>query len=75
MASNDPFGDDSYSDPEGTIRTSRRLRVFWLTRFRGYKVSSLHRLPKESTFGELYYKNSWVLVKRSDDGPEDDSED
>ena len=51
------------SGPNGSITTTSRLKVWFLTKFRGYRVLSMHRLPKESSFGELYYRDSWVLVK------------
>ena len=56
------------SGPEGSITTSSRVRVWYLTTFRGYEVFSQHRLPKQNSFGEIYYRNSWVLTKAADDG-------
>ena len=55
------------SAPKGSITTSSRLRAWFLKTFRGYRVLSNHRLPKQNSFGEIYYTNSWILVKRSDD--------
>lgn len=51
------------SDGRKEISTTFRLRVWWLVAVRGYKLESKRRLPKESPFGEIYYKNHWVLCK------------
>jgi GTP cyclohydrolase I len=48
----------------GQVETALRVRMWWLTLFRGYRVVSRHRLPKQNVFGEIYYKDSWVLAKR-----------
>lgn len=37
--------------------------MWWLTLIRGYKIVSLHRLPKQNSFGEIYYLNVWILSK------------
>lgn len=45
------------------VETSLRPRMWWLTWFRGFRVVSLHRVPKQNAFGEIYYKNQWILSK------------
>lgn len=50
-------------DRSSDIRTSFRPRMWWLTLIRGYKMVSLHRLPKQNSFGEIYYLNVWILSK------------
>ena len=48
------------------ITTAFRLRAWWLRTFRGYRLESKRRMPKQSIFGEFYYKNHWVLRKRDE---------
>lgn len=55
--------DDSRHDDGHTVNTSSRVRAWFLERFRGYALESVHREPKESVFGEIYYKNYWILTK------------
>jgi len=54
---------DFSSDGKGSITTTSRVRVWWLTTVGGYRVENKRRVPNENAFGELYYKNTWVLVK------------
>ncbi len=49
---------------EGSVSTSSKLKAWWLRTARGYRVASLHRLPKQNFFGELYYKTQYILTKR-----------
>lgn len=60
--------DQSSGNHPETVTTSSRLRMIWMTRFQGYRIDTVRRSPKESTFGEIYYKNLWVLVKRGQSG-------
>ena len=53
---------------DGEVLVSSRLRLFWLTRLRGYSVKNVHRTPKESTFGQFYYVNQWILAKKDENG-------
>ena len=48
---------------DGVVTTSMRLRVWWLKMFKGYRTESVHRIPKENVFGEIYYLNRWYLTK------------
>lgn len=59
------------SDGKQTVETSARFRMWWLTWFRGYKLTNLRRLPKVNLFGEIYYKNVWVVSK--EDGQQSES--
>ena len=45
----------------GAIKTSSRIRVVWLTRFRGYNIERIIRHPKHYTLGRLVYDKSWIL--------------
>lgn len=54
------------SDGQVEITTSMRVRAWWLTTFRGYALESKRRVPHESAFGAIYYKNRWVLTKQKD---------
>ena len=42
------------------------MRAWWLTTFRGYTLESKKRVPHQNVFGEIYYKNHWVLTKQKD---------
>ena len=57
----------SGSDGKVEIITSARVRAWWLTTFRGYTLESKKRVPHESPFREIYYKNHWVLTKQKDE--------
>ena len=46
------------------VTTSYRFRAWWLKTFRGYTMESMHRVPKQNLFGEIYYKNHWVLSRK-----------
>jgi len=50
-------------DPEYTdvIQTDSRMRAWWLTTFKGYKVKTLRRQPKAGLFGVLRYESHWLL--------------
>lgn len=50
---------------EGAIKTSSRVKVMWLTRFRGYNVDRVIKHPKHYTFGRLSYDTTYIL-KRTD---------
>ena len=43
------------------ISTKSWLRMWWLTMFRGYRVSRTERVPKQYVFGRLTYDNTWWL--------------
>lgn len=48
---------------DGTVTTSSRIRKWFLTSFRNYRLVSTRRLPRENAFGEIYYRDSWVLTR------------
>ena len=48
------------------ITTAFRLRMWWLRMFRGYRLESTRRMPKQNLFGEIYYKSHWVLHRRDE---------
>ncbi len=54
------------SDGQAEITSSSRVRACWLVTFRGYTLESKKRAPHENAFGEIYYKNHWVLTKQKD---------
>ena len=51
---------------DGRVTTTSRLRVWWLQSVRGYRLENKRRVPHQNAFGEIYYKNTWVLVKDGD---------
>lgn len=48
-----------------TIITRSRVRMWWLTFFRGYALESVRRTPKQNFFGEIYYETHWVLMPKT----------
>ena len=54
---------DSGADGRTEITTASRLRAWWLKNFRGYVVENKRRTPHENAFGEIYYKNLWIMTK------------
>ncbi|MCH8203691.1 MAG: hypothetical protein IID09_00935 [Candidatus Hydrogenedentes bacterium] len=54
---------DSRADGRTEVTTSSRLRTWWLKNFRGYTLKNKRRTPHQNVFGEIYYKNHWVLTK------------
>ena len=55
---------DSPKKSPDTVTTTIRMRAWFLKTFLGYHVDNVHRAPKQNIFGEIYYKTSWVLIKR-----------
>lgn len=57
-----PFLDDADQLlREGRVKTSSKLRMAWLSTFRGYKVETRTQTPMGYSLGRLQYKTSWVL--------------
>lgn len=45
----------------GLVKTSSRVRAFWLSNIKGYSVEKKMQTPKGYSMGRLTYKTSWVL--------------
>ena len=45
--------------------TESALKVWWLTRFRGYRVITVRQVPKESAFGGIRYMRKWLMGRKS----------
>ena len=43
------------------VSSQSGMEVWWLTRFRGYKVESISLEPREGLFGRISYKPRWRL--------------
>lgn len=58
------------ADQKGTqpkhITTDSRLRVWWLTRFRNFRVDMHSQEPRERFWGQIQYINRWRLVEKPD---------
>ena len=52
---------DTEEGAEGALATHSRLRKWWLTTFRGYRVHSASHAPRESAFGGVTYASLWWL--------------
>ena len=46
------------------LKTSDRLKKLWLVNVSGYTLISTRRLPQSGMFGNIRYKNVWVLEKK-----------
>lgn len=49
----------------GRIKTSSRIRVFWLSTIRGWEVEKKVQTPQGYSFGRLTYKTSWILKPKN----------
>ncbi len=47
--------------PRNGLVTSSWLKMWWLTRFQGYKVTNVRHVPKKGAFGRLKYDSMWFL--------------
>ncbi len=56
--------DDGRHDSDTFVTTSFRVRAWWLKTFQGYTMESIHRVPKQNVFGEIYYTKHWVLSRK-----------
>ena len=45
----------------GSVRTSSRVRMWWLTTVKDYRVVSIMNHPKKYSMGRLTYERTWVL--------------
>lgn len=53
--------DISEVSQEGTIVTGSRLRMWFLTRFRGYRIRQRRQVPEAKAFGRIGYRRQWLL--------------
>lgn len=40
-------------------------RLWWLTRFRGYRVITVRQVPKNTLFGQVRYSKRWLVGNNS----------
>ena len=57
-----PKFDSSRGD--GSVQTKSHMKKLWLTKLRGYRVSSISRKPKAGLFGKISYSRVWTLKKK-----------
>ena len=55
---------------EGMIETGSAMRVWWLSRFQGCKVTEVRMKPQAGMFGHVSYRKVWVLKLREDEKPQ-----
>ena len=60
--------DGKEQDSQKSVTTSSRAHLWYLRLIKRYLVVSLHRVPKPSPFGELYYRDTWRLEKEPSTG-------
>lgn len=51
----------------GQLKTSSVWQMFWLTRFKGYRVANTLHVPRRNMFGQLTTSRVWI-VDRKDAG-------
>jgi len=51
------------ASPESCF-TGSRLRVWWLTRLRGYRVARVNLVPRQALLGRIAYTRIWRLESR-----------
>lgn len=56
-----PVSNDLHRSETSEMRTSSRLRVWYLVQFRGYKVTQCKEVPKVTKLGRLTYECHWHL--------------
>ena len=44
-----------------TLWTTSALKVWWLTKFRGFRVITVRQVPSESAFGGVRYTRKWLV--------------
>ena len=47
--------------PTDGIVTSSWLKMLWLTRVQGYKITNVRHVPKKGAFGQVKYDSMWFL--------------
>lgn len=47
------------------VTTASRVRVWWLTNFRGYRVARTTMAPRSDMFGKIRYLQTWWLKTHS----------
>jgi hypothetical protein len=50
------------SGQAGLVRTAWRLRAWWLTRVRGYRLMSVSRAPHSNFLGQVIYTRWWTVA-------------
>ena len=53
---------DEWMSHDHQIMTTSRFHVWWLTRFKGFRIVETSRRPKLSLFGMTSYVSTWRLV-------------
>lgn len=51
-----------------TLWTESALKVWWLMRFRGYRIITVRQVPSESILGGVRYTKKWLMgqARRAD---------
>ena len=44
-----------------TLWTESALKVWWLKKFRGYRIITVRQVPKESIIGGVRYTKKWLM--------------
>lgn len=50
-------------DTPKKVTTRNPIRVLWLTRFRGYRVTTTRRTPRVNWHGQIRYASQWTLER------------
>lgn len=50
-------------EQEGEVQTKSRLRAWWLSTFKGYRIKLIvNGSPKQTVFGGVKYDSLWILI-------------
>jgi len=55
------FIDTSAILAPGYVKSTSRIKTWWLTQIRGYKVEKVLRFPRHYRMGHLVYGQAWIL--------------
>ena len=46
---------------DDTLWTESAFKVWWLKKFRGYRIIAVRQVPSESAFGGVKYTRKWLI--------------
>ncbi|MBI5093582.1 MAG: hypothetical protein HZB26_14205 [Candidatus Hydrogenedentes bacterium] len=50
------------TEDEDVVTTNSRVRAWWLTTFKGYRVKTVRRQPMAGFLGSVRYECQWLLA-------------
>ncbi len=46
---------------DDAVNTDSPIKKWWLTMFKGYRVTSVRKAPQSGYFGRILYRKQWIL--------------